>query len=63
MIEATRTRTALLRGAQQHQQAGRSDEATVWSAAARGLLLAGRRAKGPSVRTVSGGLPTLGQGR
>lgn len=59
-----RTRAALLRGAQEHRQAGRSDEAAAWSAAARGVLLAGRRAaRGSSVRAVSGGLPTLGRGR
>lgn len=56
-----RTRAALLRGAQDHRQAGRSDEAAAWSAAARGVLLAGRRAgRGSSVRAVSGGLSALG---
>jgi hypothetical protein len=61
-VLAARTRTAALRVAAVHREAGRPEEAQAWRARARRMLKDGRAARrGRSVRTTSAGLPTLGQ--
>ncbi|MFD8968791.1 hypothetical protein ACFV0C_28020 [Streptomyces sp. NPDC059568] len=56
------TRSAMLTAGQIQRASGRPDEAAQWSALARQLLMAGLSARrGRSVRTMSGGLPTLGK--
>ena len=62
-ILATRTRTAALRIAAVHREAGRPEEAQAWRALARRMLKDGRAARrgGRSVRATSAGLPTLGR--
>lgn len=55
------TRTAVLTLAKASRDAGCDEEARRWKALGRRLLAAGREAnRGHSVRTLSGGLPTLG---
>lgn len=57
-----KTRAAMLAAGRVRRAAGHQDEATQWSAMARQLLMAKRAARRRrSVRTVSGGLPTLGK--
>ncbi|MBV9025593.1 MAG: hypothetical protein JO362_17780 [Streptomycetaceae bacterium] len=57
-----KTRAAILTAGQLRRALGHQDEAKQWSALARQLLMAKRSARrGRSVRTVSGGLPTLGK--
>ncbi|MEU9189887.1 hypothetical protein AB0D14_36210 [Streptomyces sp. NPDC048484] len=57
-----KTRAAMLAAGREQRAAGKQDEAAQWSAMARQLLMAKRSARrGRSVRTVSGGLPTLGK--
>ncbi|MFI1189320.1 hypothetical protein [Streptomyces californicus] len=57
-----KTRAAMLAAGREHRAAGNQDEAAQWKAMARQLLMAKRSARrGHSVRTVSGGLPTLGK--
>jgi hypothetical protein len=59
---AARTRTATLRVAAMHREAGRPQEAQLWRARARRILKDGRAARrGRSVRAASAGLPTLGR--
>lgn len=56
------TRAAMLAAGREQRDAGSQDEAAQWSAMARQLLMAKRASRrGRSVRTVSGGLPTLGK--
>ncbi|MFH0246423.1 hypothetical protein ACGRHY_29290 [Streptomyces sp. HK10] len=60
-VLAARARTAALRVAAVHREAGRQQEAQVWRARARRILKDGRAARrGRSVRAASAGLPTLG---
>ncbi|MFD7919678.1 hypothetical protein ACFV3R_10675 [Streptomyces sp. NPDC059740] len=57
-----RTRAAMLTAGALLRASGQGDEAAHWGTLARQLLLAKRSARrGHSVRTVSGGLPTLGK--
>lgn len=58
-----KTRSAMLTVGQIQRASGRTDDAAQWSALARQLLMAKRaaRRRGRSVRTMSGGLPTLGK--
>ncbi|MFD4258685.1 hypothetical protein ACFWR9_13870 [Streptomyces sp. NPDC058534] len=57
-----KTRAAMLAAGREQRAAGSQDEAAQWSAMARQLLMAKRASRrGHSVRTVSGGLPTLGK--
>lgn len=57
-----KTRAAILAAGREQRAAGNHDEASQWSAMARQLLMAKRASRrGRSVRTVSGGLPTLGK--
>ncbi|MFD7013980.1 hypothetical protein [Streptomyces sp. NPDC059928] len=57
-----KTRAAMLASGQEQRAAGNQEEAVQWSAMARQLLMAKRaRRRGHSLRTVSGGLPTLGK--
>ncbi|HEY9332008.1 MAG TPA: hypothetical protein VIS09_27845 [Streptomyces sp.] len=57
-----KTRAAMLAVGREQRVAGNRDEAVQWSAMARQLLMAKRaRRRGRSIRTVSGGLPTLGK--
>lgn len=57
-----KTRAAMLAASREQRAAGNQDEAGQWSAMARQLLMAKRASRrGRSVRTVSGGLPTLGK--
>jgi hypothetical protein len=57
-----KTRAAMLAAGREQRAAGNQDEAAQWSAMARQLLMAKRASRrGRSVRTVSGGLPTLGK--
>jgi hypothetical protein len=57
-----KTRAAMLAADQIQRTAGSTDEAAQWGDMARQLMTAKRSARrGRSVRTVSGGLPTLGK--
>lgn len=57
-----KTRAAMLAAGRERRAAGDQDEAGQWSAMARQLLMTKRSTRrGRSVRTVSGGLPTLGR--
>ncbi|WP_198358369.1 hypothetical protein [Streptomyces fildesensis] len=57
-----KTRAAMLAAGRERRAVGNQDEAAQWSAMARQLLIAKRASRrGGSVRTVSGGLPTLGK--
>lgn len=60
-----KARTALLNIAAAHKGAGRSDVAAAWDALAASALVTQRAArqaaKGRSIRTMSGGLPSLGK--
>ncbi|MFJ9380171.1 hypothetical protein [Streptomyces sp. NPDC101455] len=61
-VLAARTRTAMLRVAAVHREAGRGQEAQAWRARARRMLKDVRAARrGRSVRATSAGLPTLGR--
>lgn len=57
-----KTRAAILAARREQRAVGNHNEAAQWSAMARQLLMAKRASRrGRSVRTVSGGLPTLGK--
>jgi hypothetical protein len=57
-----KTRAALLAAAQIQRAAGRPAEAAQWSVLTRQLMMAKRSARqARSIRTTSGGLPTLGK--
>ncbi|MBP5909248.1 hypothetical protein F3K40_31470 [Streptomyces sp. LBUM 1478] len=57
-----KTRAAMLAAGREQRAAGNQDDAAQWSTMARQLLLAKRSSRrGRSVRTISGGLPTLGK--
>ncbi|MFD7089897.1 hypothetical protein ACFV94_19165 [Streptomyces sp. NPDC059896] len=57
-----KTRAAMLAAGREQRNAGNQAGAAQWSAMARQLLMAKRASRrGRSVRTVSGGLPTLGK--
>ncbi|MGA4846548.1 hypothetical protein ACOBQB_09860 [Streptomyces sp. G5(2025)] len=57
-----KTRAAMLAAGREQRAAGNQDAAAQWSTMARQLLLAKRSSRrGRSVRTISGGLPTLGK--